>query len=239
MAQFASSNFNGTEDQELSAFDANWAKQAGSTVDAEISSGRVRSTATTPCLYYYGVAPTSADYSVGVGVHNPGATGNSNFGPVGRAATGSGSGYHARYNTPTGTVQLFRFVNGTFTQLGNVTRAAPTAGTAARLVLTMTGSTIEVEWNDEGTPLISVTDTAITSPGFPALRWNPTSTPSDTSGWQGEDFSADQAGGGGVTQDLTASAQTQAAATAALSVSKPLAGSGPRRQRPRPPSSKA
>jgi hypothetical protein len=197
VAQFASSNFNGTAGDNLSTFDANWKKQTGTTGNAEIVDGRGRQSTTATALYYYDAAPGGADYTVSVDVYNPGSVTNSNLGPVARAASGANTHYHARYSTASGAVQLYKFVAGSATLLGTAARLAPASGGFATILLSVSGSTIEVTFNGEGSPLVSATDGSISAAGFPGIRWLATTAPSNTAGWQADNFSADEAGGGG------------------------------------------
>lgn len=196
MTVFASSNFNGTEGDNLSTFDANWKKQSGATGDAEIASSRARQSSTTTTHYYYDAAAASADYTVSADLFNPGEITTSIAGVTGRAASGASTFYQARYEAANTAVRLIKSVAGSFTQLGSVSRTSFPASDTRPIVLSMSGSNLEVTWNNEGTPLISVTDTGITAAGFPGIRFNTTNTPTDTAGIQLDNFSADEAGGG-------------------------------------------
>lgn len=185
MTQFASATFDGADGAELAAVDANWGKFAGSTIDVVLASGRASEASTGITAYYHKTAPPSADYSVSADVYRAGL---GTSGVVARATgTATATMYLLRYNVGSQILQMYRGVNNLFTQLGGNVSASLAAGATARITLEVSGSTIKAYWNGGGTPVLTITDTAITAAGYSGIRWN-------TAGLDLDNFSADSAG---------------------------------------------
>lgn len=197
MAEFASDTFAGTEGDLLDAYSANWTKHtAGSVTTAEIASGRVRGTASGAAMYYHSGSPANANYSVLADVYEASDPTNYTAGVVGRVDTTAVTGYLARHRRATASSidawQLYKFVAGTFTQLGSNSTDAITTGTSARVELRMSGTTIALYKRGETTPVISVTDSAVTAAGKAGIRLghSGSNTPSDTTLYHLDNFSA-------------------------------------------------
>lgn len=93
------------------------------------------------------------------------------LGIVGRCNPTAATFYLVRINQPAGvtrSIQLFRSVNGTLTQLGSGVTVTLTAGQTRTIALRMVGSTISVEL--DGSSVISVTDTNIPAAGRAGIR---------------------------------------------------------------------
>lgn len=210
MAQFASSNFNGTNGDTIQTVDANWISHPSSARSLQIVNNRARQEGTGTSAYYYDAAPAGADYDVSVTLYHPGTLTGSTMGTTGRMSTSATTFYHARVST-TGTIQLFKFVAGTATSLGSTTRTVASGGSYL-IELRMSGTTIELWWDGEGSAAISATDSAISAAGYPGIRSTASTTPTDTLSWQIEDFSADEAGGGGASQTVAFTLEDIAAA---------------------------
>lgn len=203
MTVFASDDFNGTEDTELSAYSASWTLMTGVTPEAQIASSRVRNSATSLSSYRNTATPPSADYPVAASLYVADAASNRRAGVTGRASSSANSYYLARLVTGTGW-QLVKVTNGSTTQLdGNVAQTV-SEGVSYDVKLNMSGTTIELYKLGEGTPAISVTDSAFSDAGFAGLYFN-SGIASDTAGVHIDDWSAGEAAAG-TTIDCTAGA---------------------------------
>jgi hypothetical protein len=210
---FATDTFTGTEGTELHAYSADWTKVTGATGSMEIASNRVRASSTTSAMYYHSATPPSTDYTVSCTVRCLTGGGGSNaIGVLGRCSTGAVTAYHARANDAGGW-QLYKIVSGSFTQLGSTSSQSYVGDTDYALTLKMVGTTIELYALGGGSPLISVTDSAISQVGKAGLRTYSSSTPTDTNGFALDDFDAAEVGATGVTGtlDITESGDTFAA----------------------------
>lgn len=219
MATFASDSFTGTEDTELSAYDASWIKVTGNTGNAEIASNRVRASGTTFTAYYYNATPPSADYPVQATIHTVTSVTNATAGVLGRVSSSANTFYQANANASSGW-QLFKRVAGTATQLGSSVAQTYTAGQSYDVKLLMSGTTIELYKLGESTAAISVTDSAISAAGFAGLRFSSPTVPSDTSNFHIDDWSAGEAGGTTYNQSLTANASGSASFARAVQAIK-------------------
>lgn len=197
MAEFASDTFTGTEGDLLDAYSANWTKHtAGSATTAEIASGRVRGTASGAAMYYHSGSPANADYSVLADVYEASDPTAYAVGVVGRVDTTAVTGYMARHARTTASStdawQLYKFVAGTFTQLGSNSTDAITTGTSAQVELRMEGTTIALYKRGEATATISVTDSSVTAAGKAGIRlgFSGSNTPSATTLYHLDNFSA-------------------------------------------------
>lgn len=227
MTVFATETFDGVEDTELSAHNAAWSKAFGVTQNCQIANNRLRGTvaaATGSHGYVHSGTPASADYSVSADIVMVSAVGNE-VGVIGRCAADASTMYHARHTGSTGTIQLFKFVAGTSTQLGTGITHALTAGTSVNLRLEMIGSTISVYRDGNATPIISVTDTAIAAAGKAGVRLRCVATPSDTAGLHIDNFVAEDTSTGGGGGDVTGSAAwTEDSDTASMSGAATVSG---------------
>lgn len=160
MAQFASATFTAANGTELNAADANWSKLDGLGGNLEIQDNRACSTfgATTP-RYYHSATPPSADYEVSADLYVVATTTSQNAGVIARAVVGVWECYWARYRPGTGW-QLFRYNNGTATQLGSTVVQTLAVGSTTRVRLRVEGNVISVYRDAETTPIISVTDSS-------------------------------------------------------------------------------
>lgn len=204
MTTYASSDFEGTEGTTLSTYDSAFQKVTGFTGSMEIASGRIRPSSTTSSRYYHTTAPGSADYSVSGDVYSAGTGGNKQVQLYGRCQSGANTGYRLGIYVKSSTqctVQLYKFVSGTATQLGSTTDVTHEEGFTYNLKLEMIGSAIKAYHN--GTQIISVTDSAITAAGYSGVGSYADSTPSDSVGAHLASYSVDSTGA--ATQTLTPS----------------------------------
>lgn len=190
MAQIASDAFSGTEDTLLGTYNSSWSSQAGS---AEIASNRVRASSAVNAHYYHSATPPSPDYSVQADVYVLSTAANG-VSVIARNSTSFGNYYQARFLVGTG-VSLFKSVASSVTQLGSTVSRSVSAGVSYPLKLVCNGSNISVWWNNEGSALISVTDTSVTAAGKAGIRWSTFGgTPSDTVGLALDNFTVDELG---------------------------------------------
>jgi hypothetical protein len=117
-------------------------------------------------LYTASGVPDSADYVVECDLYLISSVPSLNIGPCIRASTSADTYYSAFYQS--GELLLIKRVAGVNTTLGSWTSALSYGGTAYRLKLAATGTTIAVAVN--GVERISVTDGAITAAGRAGLR---------------------------------------------------------------------
>ena len=194
MAQFASESFTGTEGAELAAHNASFTKCPSLTGAIEIASNRGRCTSTTSPGYYHSGAPASADYQVTADLTKVSAA-VSFLGVIGRQSTSANTCYRCTVDptvtSTVGTLQLFKFVAGTATQLGSSTSVDYVTADTRQIKLEMVGSAIKAYWDGSGSPTISVTDTAISAAGKAGVRGFSSAAPSDSVGGHITNFSAD------------------------------------------------
>jgi len=109
-------------------------------------------------------------------------------------ATGTNAliGYMFRQDVTSDNVKLYKRVTGTYTQLGSTVGNADSAGDVLRMEVS--GSDLSCQVN--GTPLIEVTDTAISSGKYVGIR--ATATGSDLDDWSGGDLGGAAPGRWGV-----------------------------------------
>ena len=224
---FASDLFSGTSGTELATYSASWVRHSNySSAPAYISSaGRARGDSTTPVCYYNTATPSSADYEVSADVAITSVGSAFTAGPVGRCNTTANTMYQARADGGDASWRLVKYVAGTFTQLG---RSAKTfsASTTLNVRLRMSGSTIELYKEGEGTAAVSVTDTSISAAGYSGLRLS--ATMSDSLGFHLDAFDASYLSSGAsvsgdtitLAQSLIAGAATGAASVAGVTVSQ-------------------
>lgn len=168
----------GTPGDDLSTYNAGYVMVTGVTGVMVINSSGVginlNTTSGTTSYYRSDVTPPSPDYSVRADltmvaqvVSGPAC------GVIGRAQPGASTCYEARFlanGSGTGTWQLRRFINGTAVTL--TTTAAPSYvnGQVFDIKLDMKGSTISLYVDGATVPVLTATDTGITSAGFAGVR---------------------------------------------------------------------
>jgi hypothetical protein len=171
MTEFAVGNFSGAPDgTALSTADPNFVIHpftSGAT--ATIQSGRIVATLSTNTVYYHSGAPLSADYSVSADFYRS-STGAGSIGVCGRVNTSSATFYMGRYNTAVGAWQLYRSLNNIFTLLGSGYTDTFSNGQTKNGRLEMIGPSISLYKENEATPIISATDSNITTTGKAGFR---------------------------------------------------------------------
>lgn len=202
MAKFAADAFTGTQYTELSAYNAAWSKQTGYTGNVVLGTGgtwSISNSNTLPGAYQHSGTPASADYEVAADIRKEagGNTTPNHIGVCARMAAAAETFYFALYSHTDGNVRLFKRVAGTQTQLGS-SYTYTNAGTAARLLLRVEGSSISVKLN-AATIIGPVTDTAISTAGKAGIyQFNNRETGIADSGSL-DAFSADDIAAGDVT----------------------------------------
>lgn len=168
---FASDSFNGSSNQELSAYSASWSKQSGYTAN-----GNIGLTAQTYCfsadsstyaVYQNSASPASADYSVFADCKNTNTTQASQYGPCGRMQSGASTFYLAMYRLAFGQIRMYKFVAGAATQLGSSHSFTTTANQVYNIELRMAGTAISTYLDTVS--IISATDSGITVAGKAGL----------------------------------------------------------------------
>lgn len=216
-------DFSGTAGQTLQAYDAGFALANSTTGSMAITAaGRLRRNATTSCNYTYATElPPSADYWVEADFFFETTTRSERFGITGRNSTSALTFYLARVATTglnTANVQLWKWVNGTPTQLpaGNPTNYQITISgdPTYRIRLRMQGSAIAVDV--DGVERISATDASITAAGRVGFYGSPdTETFGDTLGMHLDNFNtsfaAAEANASGAPATITVTAPTGSA----------------------------
>lgn len=128
-------------------------------------------------------APANADYAVSADLHV--VTLISSVYLVGRADAAATTYYAGGYDGQNNLYDLFKFVAGAFTSLGQVA-AGLAAGATRRLELRLSGTTIALL--SGGVTIFSLTDSAISAAGKPGLRFS--GLTGDTTGVHFDAFSA-------------------------------------------------
>ncbi len=186
------SNFAGSEGDLLSTYSADWVKHTSSSGTAEIANGRARQTNTTTAFYYFnGWTPASADYEVYADAWVESNSGDRASGVCVRMSTSAATMYLFRANVFASAYQAFKIVSGSSTQLGSNVSATFNNATAYQIKLRASGTTISAYKEGEGTPIISVTDSAISAAGKAGLRFFDSAGPTDLSGVHIDNFGAD------------------------------------------------
>jgi hypothetical protein len=132
---------------------------------------------------YASGVPASADYAVSATVRPVSLINTA--GVVGRLNTAADTCYHARYGSADGAWQIFKFVAGVATKLGEYVSTA-VVGTNYDLRLEMRGTSIKLYL--DGVERVSATDSAITAAGRAGVRF--TGIASDTTHLHLDDVSA-------------------------------------------------
>jgi hypothetical protein len=147
---------------------------------------------------YASVVPASADYSVTLPVYVVSAA-NNLLGPAVRMATGAKTSYFVVYNKFVNRWELYKYVAGTATALGNYSQALSTT-TEYAAKLDATGTSIK--FYVDGVERISATDSAISDAGRGGIAGN--TAASSSTGMHASSWTLEDAGGGAVTLRLMA-----------------------------------
>lgn len=225
MATIFSDAFAAGDFTNLGTYSGNWKKMSGYTTDLYIFQNRVRSTAGGGAFGYYNdsAAPPSANYAVSADLYAASLV-ECYPGVCGRVQTGAATFYQLAYDTATTQWKLFKRIANTATLLATSAVSTLTAGNTYRLKLVMDGSSIS-GYVDGALVVGPVTDTSITTAGYPGIRVYYTAEPSNTASFHfdnllAETLTAASAEAPGAT--LTATASISAgAATGGGAVSAP------------------
>ncbi|NMC75391.1 MAG: hypothetical protein GYA56_13690 [Geobacteraceae bacterium] len=152
---------------------ASWTRQTGYEYDAVIQNGRLAGYLATATAGYASGVPGSPDYSVSADLYVVSDTSGRLSGVTGRASTSAFTFYLARYLRGSGW-QLFKYVGGTFTQLGSSVAQPLTLGATYRMELRMSGNVISLYV--DGQLLITQIDSAISAAGRAGYRLTGTPT---------------------------------------------------------------
>ncbi len=167
MSVFAASTFDAADGTPLAGY-GGWAVHPTSTSDRmEIRSGQAKlSSGSDVQLYYMDTVAPSADCEVFADICMATGTGGY-YGVCARLDAVAGTYYYARYSS--GSVQLYKSVAGTLTQLGsNYGAGSVTTGGTHRIGLRVEGDSIKALWN--GAEVISRTDGDIAAAGYTGFR---------------------------------------------------------------------
>lgn len=169
----ASETFTAADGTAITALTPPWTKHAvaaTNTAAPVVNGGRVHGENAASVSVYYrnDWVPAGADYDVFCDVVLLSDNNTSEVGPVGRALTAANTMYMARYNAISNVWQLFKFVNGTATQLGSNVDQTLTVSQAYATTLSMRGSAIALFV--DGVPIVAVTDADVTAPGRAGIR---------------------------------------------------------------------
>lgn len=139
---------------------------AGSSI---IGSNRVRNpNSATSHWYLHSWTPPSADYISEIGMVLLTDNDASVVAAMARMDPSALTFYMHRYDTQSGAFQLFKAVAGTGTQLGGNISISPAVGQLYRVGISVRGTTITALL--DGTPIITVTDSAISAAGKAGFR---------------------------------------------------------------------
>jgi hypothetical protein len=150
-----------------------WTKHAvaaTNTAAPAVAGGRIHgeNAATISVYHRADWAPASPDYAVVCDVVPLSDNDLSEAGPVGRVLASANTMYMVRYNQISNIWQLFKFVNGTATQLGASIAQTLTVGQRYVAALVMAGTTIAMRV--DGVTIVAVGDTAIPAAGLAGVR---------------------------------------------------------------------
>lgn len=143
---------------------ATWTKETGAN-DATIINNRFVSYVNDWTLYHPSGIPASANYSVEADLYAASVTPGFSGGVICRGDGSANNFYRARYSTDTGSWELSKYTSGN-TILGQYF-ATLTVGNTYNVKLSCSGSTITMYI--DGVQRAQVTDTSITSKGFPGV----------------------------------------------------------------------
>ena len=220
MPTFASDSFGSANGTELSAHNANWKKVPGFSASAQIANGRLRASSTSSPVYYYDVAPGSADYSVSA-IFEVLSNSDSAIGFLARVSATTATHYRTIPNYPVGYVTLGKFVGGNFTVLGSA-YAGIAIGVSVNVRLELIGSALKLYINESATPAASYTDNSITAAGYAGVRAYSGVTPGDSVGAHLDKFLAATPGGAAspTINSITASNITSSGARITLGMTR-------------------
>jgi hypothetical protein len=193
ISNFSTDSFTGTTGTTLASHTgetgATWAAYSASGTTALLTdANRLRRNGNATAAYYSSGTPPSADYSVQADIVVKSLLTSDTAGVIGRAtaATGTSTYYFAQYSVASAGWQLEKSVSGTVTQLGSTYAQTLTAGSTYTLTLELLGSSIRLLVN--GTDVIRVTDTSITTAGRAGIRVGGTTTTGNTLGLHLDNF---------------------------------------------------
>lgn len=168
MAQFLSDTFTGTSGDLLETYNPSWAKVAGQTGTASISSSqRARSASGTAVYYRSDALAPSADYTVSARLFVAASTSGPGVGISGRMLSTAATMYHARILMGTG-LQLVRYINGSAVTLDTYPYT-PAVNDEPLVELVMQGTQLSVKL-DGAQVIAPITDSSITGAGYVGLR---------------------------------------------------------------------
>ena len=211
---FASSSFPGSAGAELSASDASWSKQSGFTATAGVGGDGnwlISTSNTTYAIYQHSGSPASADYDVSADITAIGGSLAWEVGVCARMQAAASTFYMLWHHRSSNQWRLSKCVAGAFTTLGSAYSQTLTTGVAYRALLRVVGSSIS-GYVDGALVIGPVTDTAIATAGKAGvLSFNSRETGvADRA--KLDNFSADDAAGGGSTTPLNTLTPRQFAA---------------------------
>lgn len=199
MAVFATATFTGTNGTALQTADTNFTRHPSYTANCVIDTNECKGDSASTTAYYHSGSPVGASYKVSATLHKVAQT--SGFpGVCGRISTSTNTFYLARWNEGESGWQLYKFVNGTATQLGSTVTDTFTAGSSHNITLEMDAAAQTVKLFKKGESTAAITassETSITDAGKSGLRILGTDIRLDN-------FSAEDLSGGGtsVSSDL-------------------------------------
>lgn len=206
MTQFASSSFTGTAGAPITD-DADWLLPSWADNSfIYTTANRARIGGTSLRHNVHANSASGPDHTVSADVYVAGTSNGNNVSVIGRVSAGAETFYEARAQRNGSTSlrwELYKCIAGTFTQLGSGVVETISAGNSYAMLLDLSGTTIALYALGGGTPAISVTDSdidGVTVGGF-GVGIKGALNGSDTAYYQLDNFSADEAGGGGT--DLT------------------------------------
>lgn len=180
MTVFAQDSFTDTNATELSAHTgetgATWTKHPNYVSgfgSAEIQTNRLANSDAVTYVYYASGTPADADYDVEADLYHANSDSNAlRAGPMGRVDTTDTDLYHVRWTELDGAtnypLQLYKWVGGSATKLGETVTTALSVGNSRTLKLEMRGTAIKAY--EAGVEKISVTDASITAAGKAGVR---------------------------------------------------------------------
>lgn len=184
--------FLGTDGELISAGDANWVLHPSYTGSASVFSGRVYQTnKATNSVYYRSEVPASANQTVTATIYQTTTSTTSIVCVIARCNTTANTFFLAQ--TYPGFVKMFKFVNGTATQIAGSYSITPlAAGETGTLELSVSGVspsiTVAAKWN--GTTVLSATisESNLDAVGRVGMRFG--TSAGDSSGTQGLNVSS-------------------------------------------------
>jgi len=174
VAYIVNDTFSETEDTTLASHTgevgATWVSHPSYATGAavvEASGDKVYFNTNSTCYYASG-APPSADYSVFATIYVQSNGASLSAGVIGRASTSANTFYLARYGGTSSGWQLYKFVNGSATQLGSTVVQSLSLSGSYSIELRMEGTSIKLFV--DGAETISATDSDIADAGKVGIR---------------------------------------------------------------------